>query len=134
VVLADPDANPPGYPWRGAPGWLATRAQLAAMGLRPGRQGVQALLLWNSRRGGRPRIDGYRYAALYDVRRARPRIAMSGRRAAALAAALNARMTCPSCGVNRGYVPSRRVGACNECTAADDAAAGIRKETPTHAA
>jgi hypothetical protein len=117
VVLPDPDASPPVYPWRGAPGHLATRAQLRAMGLRPGRQGVQALVLWPSRRGGRPRVDGLRWAALYDIGRARPRIAMSSRRAAALAAALAARMTCPQCGVNRGYVPSRRLGACNACAA-----------------
>jgi len=116
-VLADPDANPPLYPWHGAPEHLATRAQLRAMGLRPGRQGVQALLVWNSRRGGRPRVDGRRYAALYDVGRARPRITVSERRAAALAAALAARRTCPSCGIDRGYVPSARLGKCNVCTA-----------------
>jgi hypothetical protein len=117
VVLADPDANPPVYPWRGAPAHLATRAQLREMGLRPGRQGVQALVLWNSRRTGCPRVDGRRYAALYDTGRARPRIAMSPRRAAALEAALAARQTCPRCGVNRGYVPSRRLGTCNPCAA-----------------
>ena len=118
VVLADPDANPPLYPWRGAPGHLATRAQLRAMGLRPGRQGVQALLVWNSRRGGRPRVDGRRYAQLYDIGRARPRITVSSRRAAALAAALAARRTCSGCGVDRGYVPSARLGKCNVCAAA----------------
>ncbi|HEY3958690.1 MAG TPA: hypothetical protein VGM53_35455 [Streptosporangiaceae bacterium] len=85
IVFTDPDASPPVYPWGGAPGHLATRAQLAGRGLRPGRQGVQVLLLWPSRRGGRPRIDGYRYAELYDTGRARPRIAMSERRAAAAA-------------------------------------------------
>ena len=118
VVLADPDANPPLYPWRAAPDGLATRAQLRAMGLRPGRQGVQALVVWNSRRGGRPRVDGLRYAELFDVTRARPRITVTSARAAALAAALAARMTCPACGVNRGYVPSARLGKCNVCAAA----------------
>jgi hypothetical protein len=117
VVITDLDATPPVYPWGGTPAHLATRSQLRAKGLRPGRQGVQALVLWPSRRGGRPRIDGYRYAELFDTRRARPRIAMSDRRAASLAAALNARMTCPQCGVNRGYVPSARIGACNDCAA-----------------
>jgi hypothetical protein len=87
------------------------------MGLRPGRQGVQAIVLWNSRRGGRPRVDGRRYAELFDADRARPRIAMTARRAASLEAALAARKTCPRCGVNRGYVPSRRAGMCNECAA-----------------
>lgn len=118
VVLADPTADPPVYPWRAAPEHLATRAQLREMGLRPGRQGVQALVLWNSRRGGRPRVDGHRYAQLYDVSRARPRITVSERRAAALGAALAARMTCPDCRVNRGYVPSARLGKCNVCAAA----------------
>jgi hypothetical protein len=117
LVTADPAASPPVYPWRGAPPHLATRAQLAAIDLRPGRQGVQALLLWPSRRGGRPRVDGYRFARLYDTRLARPRIAMTERRAAALAAATAARMTCRVCGVNRGYVPSTRLGACNQCAA-----------------
>lgn len=116
-VLPDPGACPPVYPWGAAPAHLATRAQLRAMGLRPGRQGVQALVAWNSRRGGRPRVDGRRYAELFDAGRARPRIVMSPRRAASLAAALAARMTCPRCGVNRGYVPSRRAGTCNECAA-----------------
>jgi hypothetical protein len=109
TVIADPAANPPVYPWGGAPGHLATRAQLAALGLRPGR------------RGGRPRADGYRFAYLYDIGQARPRIAMSERRAAALAAALTARQTCSCCGVNRGYVPSRRLGTCNDCVASDAA-------------
>jgi hypothetical protein len=122
IVIADLDADPPVYPWRGAPSHLATRSQLREMGLRPGRQAVQALVVWNSRRGGRPRIDGRRYAALYDVARSRPRIAVSERRAAALAAALAARMTCPGCGVNRGYVPSSRTGVCNDCAAPETAA------------
>ena len=94
------------------------RAALVARGLRPElKQGVQALLLWPSGRGGRPRVDGYRFARMYDTWLARPRLAVTERRAAALAAALAARMTCPRCGVNRGYVPSARLGACNQCAA-----------------
>jgi hypothetical protein len=115
AVVADLDANPPLYPWRAAPSNLATRAQLRAMGLRPGRQEVQGLVVWRSRRGGRPRVDGLRYAELFDVGRARPRIAMTNRRASALAAALAARRTCRDCGVDRGYVPSARLGKCNVC-------------------
>lgn len=115
-VQADPDASPPVYRWGSAPRHLATRAQLRAAGLRPGRQGVQALLLWPGR-GGRPAIDGYRYAELYDTGQARPAIKMSARRARALRRALDARMTCPRCGINRGYVPSRRLGVCNDCAA-----------------
>jgi hypothetical protein len=118
LILADPDADPPVYPWGSAPEHLATRAQLREMGLRPGTQGVQALVVWDSRRGGRPRVDGHRYAELFDVDLARPRIEMTTARAAALEAALAARMTCPACGVNRGYVPSARLGMCNDCAAA----------------
>ena len=118
AVLPDLDASPPTYPWGIAPENLATRSQLRAMGLRPGRQGVQALVVWHSRRGGRPRDGGLRYARLYDVTRARPRTAMTTARAAALEAALAARKTCKACGVNRGYVPSARLGCCNDCAAA----------------
>lgn len=118
LLLPDLDAVPPLYPWRGAPGHLATRAQLRTMGLRPGRQGVQALVVWQSRRIGRPRVDGLRYAELFDVALARPRIAVTSARATALEAALAARMTCPACGVNRGYVPSARLGKCNDCAGA----------------
>jgi predicted nucleic acid-binding Zn ribbon protein len=48
---------------------------------------------------------------------------VSERRAAALAAALAARKTCPRCRVNRGYVPSRRIGVCNTCAAEQQIAA-----------
>ncbi len=116
AVLADPGADPPVYPWRSAPGHLATRAQLAAAGLRPGRQGVQGLLLWASRRGGRPRTpEGHRYAYLFDIRLARPRLPVSAARAASLARALAARQTCPRCGKRFGYVLSARLGYCNPC-------------------
>ncbi len=95
VVIADPGASPPVYPWRGAPEHLAARTRLRAMGLRPGRQGVRALAVWNSRRGGRPRVGGHRYADVSGAGHARPRIAMTS----ALPAALAARMTCPDCGI-----------------------------------
>jgi hypothetical protein len=117
-MVPDLDATPPLYPWRTAPEHLATRAQLRALGLRPGRQGVQALVVWQSRRGGRPRVDGLRYAELFDIGRARPRITVTSARAAALEAAMAARRTCSSCGTDRGYVPSARLGKCNDCAAA----------------
>jgi hypothetical protein len=115
VVFTDLEADPPVYPWGMAPPHLATRGQLAEIGQRPGRQGVQALILWPSRRGGRPRLGALRFAYLYDRRRARPRVAISEARAAALAAALAARQTCPQCGQRRPYVISVRHGACNPC-------------------
>lgn len=115
VVIADPDANPPEYPWRGAPENLATRNQLREMGLRPGRQGVQGLLLWSSNRGSRPRIDGLRFANLFDTEQARPKLPLTPARAAALERADQARRTCPECDATREYVISTRLGMCNEC-------------------
>jgi len=74
IVFSQPDATPPVYAWQSAPSHLRTREQLRTAGLRPGRQGVQALLVWYGR-GGRPTLaDGTRYAHLYDVSLARPRL------------------------------------------------------------
>jgi hypothetical protein len=118
LVLSQPDANPPLYAWGSAPEHLRTRAQLRAAGLRPGRQGVQALLVWHSR-AARPKLaNGTRYAYLYDKRLARPRLNVSAAHAAAAAKATAARRVCGRCGVDRGYQPSSRLGCCNECAAA----------------
>ena len=69
----DPDGHRygiPTYPWKMAPLHLRTLRQLTAEGLRPGGQGVQAQVLWCSRRHGAP---GVRAAYLYDVRFALPK-------------------------------------------------------------
>lgn len=116
IVVTDLDANPPIWPWGMAPRHLATRAQLRQAGLRPGQQPVAGLLLWHSRRGGRPRTrDGFRYAYLYRVDLARPRLQLTAAHAAAAAKATAARRICPECGHDRGYQPSRRLGCCNDC-------------------
>jgi hypothetical protein len=114
-VFADPEADPPVYPWRSAPAHLLTRGQLRARGLRPGPQSPAALVLWASRRGGRPRIDGYRFARLYDLGAARPVLPVTPARAHALALALAARQTCPECQTRQTYVLSSRLGVCNSC-------------------
>ncbi|MFI6910474.1 RRQRL motif-containing zinc-binding protein [Nonomuraea sp. NPDC050394] len=103
----------PSYPWRMAPPHLLTLRQLAARGLRPGGQGVQALLQWASRRyRGR---GGVRAAYLYDIRFALPKRAPTIRQLGALAKANAARRTCPECSRDVGYVLSRRLGVCNDC-------------------
>jgi hypothetical protein len=102
----------PTYPWQQAPPHLATRRQLAAQGLRPGGQHVQAQILWRTR-GGAVRV-----AYLYETHRALPKRIPSAAQRAALAKALAARRTCPRCHTDRGYVLPIRIGACNEC--ADD--------------
>jgi len=99
----------PTYPWRQAPAHLVTRRQLAAHGLRPGGQGVQAQILWRTR--GR----AVRVAYLYDIARALPKRVPTPAQLAALAKALAARRTCPRCGIDRGYVLPIRIGACLEC-------------------
>lgn len=98
----------PTFPWRMAPPHLATRRQLAALGLRPGGQQVVAQVLWRRRRG-------LGVAYLYDIRLALPKRTPTAAQLAALAKALAARRTCPRCGIDRGYVLPRRIGACLQC-------------------
>lgn len=102
----------PTYPWRQAPVHLLTYRQLAARGLRPGGQGVQAQMLWRSRRarGSAPRV-----AYLYDVARALPKRIPTPAQLGALAKALAARRTCPECERTLDYVLSTRIGKCLDC-------------------
>ncbi|OPG04057.1 RRQRL motif-containing zinc-binding protein [Microbispora sp. GKU 823] len=102
----------PTYPWRMAPAHLLTRRQLTAAGLRPGGQGVQAQILWASRRHGAP---GVRAAYLYDMRFALPKRAATPAQREALAKANAARRTCPDCGRDAGYVLPRHLGTCLDC-------------------
>ncbi|WP_214417322.1 RRQRL motif-containing zinc-binding protein [Sphaerisporangium fuscum] len=102
----------PTYPWRMAPPHLLTRRQLTAAGLRPGGQGVQAQVLWRSRRHGAP---GVRAAYLYDIRFALPKRTATTRQRAALDKANAARRTCPLCHTDAGYVLPRHLGTCLDC-------------------
>ncbi|WP_182883268.1 RRQRL motif-containing zinc-binding protein [Microbispora sp. H10949] len=102
----------PTWPWRMAPAHLLTRRQLTARGLRPGGQGVQAQILWASRRHGAP---GVRAAYLYDVRFALPKRTATPAQREALAKANAARRTCPDCGRDAGYVLPRHLGTCLDC-------------------
>jgi hypothetical protein len=95
VLRADQFMDPTGqrygiptWPWRMAPPHLATLRQLAARGLRPGGQHVQAQVLWRSRRA---RSTGrVRAAYLYDVRLALPKRVATDAQRGALAKALAA--------------------------------------------
>ncbi|MEU7895571.1 RRQRL motif-containing zinc-binding protein [Nonomuraea sp. NPDC049152] len=102
----------PTYPWQMAPPHLLTLRQLAARGLRPAGQGVQAQILWRSRRYGAP---GVRAAYLYDVRFALPKRTPTPAQLAALAKAAAARRTCPDCSTDVGYVLPRHLGTCLDC-------------------
>ncbi|WP_327048956.1 hypothetical protein OG320_14365 [Microbispora sp. NBC_01189] len=103
----------PTYPWRMAPAHLLTLRQLTGMGLRPGGQGVQAQVLWRSRRYGAR--GGVRAAYLYDVRFALPKRTPTARQRDALAKANAARRTCPECNRDAGYVLPRHLGTCLDC-------------------
>ncbi|MFE1081740.1 RRQRL motif-containing zinc-binding protein [Nocardiopsis alba] len=95
----DPDGSQyglPTYPWGTA--WvldddLATRKQLAAMGLRPGSSEAVAQTMWRSRRSR----SGVRTAALYRISEAKPKAEFTEAQARGLAAAMRARRTCPTC-------------------------------------
>ncbi|WP_406319137.1 hypothetical protein OHA77_17685 [Streptosporangium sp. NBC_01639] len=102
----------PTYPWRMAPPHLLTRRQLIAEGLRPGGQGVQAQILWASRRYGAP---GVRAAYLYDTRFALPKRTATPAQLEALAKANAARRICPECCRDAGYVLPRHLGTCLDC-------------------
>lgn len=113
VDLLDPDGewhDLPTYPWRCAPEGLATRRQLAAVGLRPGSRPT-AYLAWH-RRGVERVALLWRVA---DARRKRPHDAVSVRRVEAM---LRARRTCPTCRIEREYYIPRSLGWCLCCQAA----------------
>ncbi|MFZ4268536.1 RRQRL motif-containing zinc-binding protein [Streptomyces arboris] len=97
------------YRWRLAPDGLATRRQLRALGLRPGGQDVAAEVHRPRRR--KPPLVAY----LYRIEHAKPVRPMTPARAAALAAAMLARRTCPNCRTDVGYCIPRSLGMCVPC-------------------
>ncbi|MGW8528474.1 MULTISPECIES: RRQRL motif-containing zinc-binding protein [Nocardiopsidaceae] len=113
----DPDGSRyglPTYPWGMA--WttaedMATRKQLAAMGLRPGSTHPDAQLMWRSRRAR----NGVRTAALYRISEAKPKDEFTAARARGLAAAMRARRTCPTCRQVFVYVIPTSLGECPAC-------------------
>ncbi|MGW6795124.1 RRQRL motif-containing zinc-binding protein [Streptomyces chartreusis] len=107
----------PTYPWRLAPDGLATRRQLRAEGLRPGGQPIAAQAMRINRRTGTPRV-----AYLYRIDRAKPVRPMTSRKWGALALAMLARRTCPSCRLDVGYCIPRSHGICGMCLAAQNPA------------
>jgi hypothetical protein len=116
----DPDGaryGVPTYPWRLAPDGLATRRQLRAAGLRPGGQPIAAQVMRINRRTGGPRV-----AYLYREDLAKPVRPMTSRKWGALALAMLARRTCPSCRITYDYCMPRSLGMCVPCAFPDDCA------------
>lgn len=104
----------PTYPWGTA--WvldddLATRKQLAAMGLRPADSYPVAQLMWPSRKGK----NGVRTATLYRISQARPKEEFTPARQRGLVAAMRARRTCPTCHQVFIYVIPTSLGQCPAC-------------------
>jgi hypothetical protein len=102
-----PDASTiPVFRYRLAPAGLMTRRQLRAAGLRPGGCDPVAEIRWR---------HGRHVAYLYDPTRALPVRPMTVGRARALAAAMQARRTCPVCRIERGNCIPRSLGICLPC-------------------
>jgi hypothetical protein len=96
----------PTYPYRWAPPGLATRRQLKAQQLSPGRQPIAAQILWRR---------GKRVAYLYRIDLARPTRPATAAQLAALTRALTARRTCRTCRQVKNYTIPRRHGECLTC-------------------
>jgi hypothetical protein len=121
VRFLDPDGDRyglPTWPWRMAPDHLATRRQLAAMGLRPTGEPV-AQLMWRSRRSA----TGVRTAALYHLADTVLRTPPTARQRAQLAAARARLRICPGCHQDAGYVIPAHLGVCLDCHDRTDLAA-----------
>jgi hypothetical protein len=101
----------PTYPYRGAPEGYATVRQLRAAGLRPGGQPVAAQILWRHH-------TGRRVAYLYHLANALPKRTATPAQRRAIAKALQARRTCRTCGLLKGYYIPRRYGECLDCAPA----------------
>lgn len=107
VVNPYGDGSLPVFRWKQAGPHLATRRQLREMGLRPGGQEPVARI--ECRRGKR-------WAWLYRIDLAKPKLPMTLAKEAALDRAMAARQTCPVC--KRRYfhaLPLRTLGCCLEC-------------------
>jgi hypothetical protein len=112
----DPDGQRyglPTYPYHWAPAGLLTLRQLRAKGLRPGGQHVAAQILWQHRRQRR-------VAYLYREDQSKPKRQATTAQLAAIGKALQARRTCPTCGIEKDYCIPRSQGECNDCTRRPD--------------
>lgn len=118
AVYWDPDGDRYGIPtfwWRGAPDGYATRRQLRVQGLCPGRQPIAAQVMWRG-------VGGERAAYLYRLDLARPKRTATAAVLVALAKAMRARRTCPTCRCMRPYVIPRSLGECVSCASSEVAA------------
>jgi hypothetical protein len=119
AAFHDPDGARYGIPtywWQGAPAGYATRRQLRERGLCPGGRPPAAQILWQG-------VGGIRAAYLYRLDLARPKRTATPAVLDALAKAMRARRTCPTCRHVRPYYIARSLGECLTCTDTVSAAA-----------
>lgn len=118
IEFYDPDGEKyglPTYPFRYAPKGLMTTRQLRAAGLRPGGQPIAAQIMWRHR-------NQVRVAYLYDKRLAKPKRTATPLQEVAIALALEARMTCPTCKNRQEYYIRRSWKECETCHNGDSPA------------
>lgn len=111
VQFYDPDGERygiPTYPFHYAPTGLLTIRQLRAKGLRPGGQDIAAQILWRHRKQRR-------VAYLYREDHSKPKRQATPAQLMAIAKALQARRTCPTCGNEKPYCIPLSRGECNDC-------------------
>ncbi|GII24295.1 RRQRL motif-containing zinc-binding protein [Planosporangium mesophilum] len=111
IEFYDPDGDRhglPTFPYRWAPTDLATRRQLRAAGLRPAGQPIAAQILWRHKKQRR-------VAYLYPIAGAKAKRSATPAQQVAIAKALLARRTCPTCRQVKGYYIPRRTGECLDC-------------------
>ena len=109
----DPDGERyglPTYPYHSAPAGLLTIRQLRAKGLRPGGQEVAAQILWRHRKQRR-------VAYLYREDCGKRKRQATPAQLVAIAKALRARRTCPTCDQEKPYCIPLSCGECNDCAA-----------------
>ena len=111
AALPDPNTYTV-YRWGWAPHGLATRRQLASIGLRPGRQEPRGEIRW---KWDRKRRTFARFGVLYSVTDALPKRTATPRQLAALAKAMTARRTCPQCRTRCDYCIPTSLGMCLDC-------------------
>lgn len=114
------EAGLPTCHWNGAPAGLATRRQLRELGLCPG--GYEPVAALRRRPGGVLHAWLYRMDLAKEKRQATPAVL------AALEAAMRARRTCPSCGVDTGCCIPRSLGECWDCSLTAPARAALAGE------
>jgi hypothetical protein len=114
TIQARPESEYVVFRYRQAGHELLTRRQLRAIGLRPAGQEPVAEIRWRR---------GRRVAYLYSPAAAAPVRPMTPARVRALQAAMRARRTCPTCGVDRGYCIPTSLGTCLPCADRVDLAA-----------